>query len=114
MRIPPETAKLVSALAERDAAIVKLQALIASLQGTIAALESALTNHASENELLKRRLYGTKSERSGTSELQLTLGNLLADQAKLQAELDALTKQPTGTTAEPSPQISPKSSRNAA
>ena len=100
MRIPPETAKLVSALAERDAAIVKLQALIASLQGTIAALESALTNHASENELLKRRLYGTKSERSGTSELQLTLGNLLADQAKLQAELDALTKQPTGTTGE--------------
>ncbi len=71
MRIPPETAKLVSALAERDAAIASRQALIASLQGTIAALESALTNHASENELLKRRLYGTKSERSGTSELQL-------------------------------------------
>ncbi|MBL0197687.1 MAG: hypothetical protein IPQ09_26420 [Myxococcales bacterium] len=45
-------------------------------------------------------MYGTKSERSGTSELQLTLGNLLADQAKLQAELDALTKQPTGTTGE--------------
>ncbi|MBL0196376.1 MAG: hypothetical protein IPQ09_19545 [Myxococcales bacterium] len=73
----------MSALAERDAAIASLQALIASLQGRSPRFESALTNHASENELLKRRLYGTKSERSGTSELQLTLGNLLADQAKL-------------------------------
>ncbi|MBL0195733.1 MAG: transposase [Myxococcales bacterium] len=95
-----ETSVIVSEVAFEALFAASLQALIASLQGTIAALESALTNHASENELLKRRLYGTKSERSGTSELQLTLGNLLADQAKLQAELDALTKQPTGTTGE--------------
>ena len=81
-----DDAKLATALAERDSTLASLRSLIASLEGS-------LVNHANENEILKRRLFGTKSERGGTSELQLTLGSLLADQAKLQKELDALTKR---------------------
>ena len=55
----------------------------------VAALEDSLTDLAHENALLKRRLFGTRSERSVTSELQLALGDLLASEAKLQADLDA-------------------------
>jgi hypothetical protein len=95
-----DVTKLATALAERDALIAKLQSTIASLQGTITALESALVNHASENEVLKRRLYGTKSERGGTSELQLMLGDLLTQQASLQKELEELAKK-GDETAEP-------------
>ena len=71
----------------------------ASLEGKLAALENTLVNHASEIELLKRRLFGPKSERTGTSELQLRLGDLLADEARLQKELDELTKDAPAVTA---------------
>jgi len=87
-----ENEKLRKEIAERDARIVSLRDVIASLEGKQAALESSLINHASEIELLKRRLFGPRSERTGTSELQLTLGDLLADEARLQKELEALTK----------------------
>jgi hypothetical protein len=62
--------------------------LVQSLQGKTGALQSALINHALEIELLKRKLFGTKSERSGTNELQLLLGDILADLAPLQRALD--------------------------
>ncbi len=55
----------------------------------VAALEDSLTELAHENALLKRRLFGSKTERGRTSELQLALGNLLAAEATLQADLDA-------------------------
>lgn len=93
-----------AAIAERDSVIASLRALIVSLESKIATLESALVSHANEVSILNRRLYGTKSERRGTSELQLTLGGLLAEQAKLQEALDALVKgsgapAPTGEVA---------------
>ncbi len=87
-----ENEKLRKELAERDARIASLRDVIASLEGKQAALESSLINHASEIEILKRRLYGPRSERTGTNELQLTLGDLLADDERLQKELDAQTK----------------------
>ena len=40
-------------------------------------LQETIVNLAHENELLKRRIYGTKTEKLRTSENQLTLGNLL-------------------------------------
>ena len=55
----------------------------------VAALEDSLTDLAHENALLKRRLFGSKTERGRTSELQLALGDLLAAEAKLQTDLDA-------------------------
>ena len=70
----PREAELAKELAPRDAVIASLRATIEALRAQMAALESTLVNHAHENEVLKRRLYGTRSERGGTSELQLLLG----------------------------------------
>jgi len=89
--------KFTAALAERDAVNASLRNTIASLQATIEALQSTLLNHANENEILKRRLYGTKTERGGTSELQLLLGDLLSQQAVLQKPPprdDAISRRP--------------------
>jgi transposase len=41
-----------------------------------------------ENQLLKRRLFGNKTERTQTSELQLALGSLLDEEKQLQKQLD--------------------------
>jgi transposase len=75
------------------ATIAALQAEMAAKDAEhaakVAALEDSLTDLAHENALLKRRLFGTKSERIHASELQLALGDLLAVEAKLQSELDA-------------------------
>jgi len=67
----------------------ELVAAMAAMAAKVAALEDSLTNLAHENALLKRRLFGSKTERGRTSELQLALGDLLAVEAKLQADLDA-------------------------
>jgi transposase len=85
-----ENERLRDDVVQRDARIAALRDVVASLEGKQAALESALVNHANEIELLKRRLFGPRSERTGTSELQLTLGDLLADEARLQKELEEL------------------------
>jgi hypothetical protein len=102
----PDVDALRREVAERDRLIASLRSLIASLEGKIAALQSALIGHANENELLKRRLFGPRSERGGTNELQLLLGELLADQQALQKELDSLEGK-TGGTEEPSPASPP-------
>lgn len=69
----------------------------------VAALEDSLTDLAHENALLKRRLFGTKSERSLTGELQLALGDLLATEAKLQADLDASVEKAKDAAPKPDP-----------
>lgn len=86
-----ENEQLREELQQRDARISALRDVVASLEGKNAALESALINHASEIELLKRRLFGPRSERTGTSELQLTFDEMGVDDTKLQAELAAAT-----------------------
>ncbi|MBA3844478.1 MAG: IS66 family transposase [Actinobacteria bacterium] len=54
--------------------------------------------------LLKRRLFGNKTERNHTSEAQLALGDLLAAEARLQQELDAaVAKAEKETGAESNP-----------
>ena len=80
-------------LTERDALIAVLRSTIASFEQQIAALQSTLLNYANDVELYKRKLFGTKSERSGTSELQLTLGALLDQQVALQKQLEALVAE---------------------
>ena len=91
----------------REALIEALRSHIVSLEGKIAALEAALVNYASENELLKRKLYGTKSERNDTSELQLLLGDMLQDQAKLQEELAKLVGGNPDSNDAPPPEPEP-------
>jgi len=103
-RLPQDVATLEREVAERDALIASLRSTIARFEGQVAALQSALVNHATEIELLKRRLFGPRSERGGTSELQLLLGDMLAQQAALQKQLDdALAKKREGEEAKPPP-----------
>lgn len=79
--------------------ISQLQAELAGMKAEVAvkvsSLEDTITGLAHENTLLKRRLYGNKTERSATSEVQLALGDLLAGEAQLQKELDKKVKEAT-------------------
>jgi transposase len=85
------------------ATIAGLQAERAVMAAKVAALEESLTDLAHENALLKRRLFGTKSERIQTSELQLALGDLLASEARLQADLDASVEKAKDAAPKPDP-----------
>jgi hypothetical protein len=75
-------------LRERDMAVATLHALVKSHEGKLSALQSTLLATIAENELLKRKLYGTKSERTNTSEFQLLIAGLLPENEALR---DALT-----------------------
>lgn len=99
-----DVATLRQELSERDTLIALLRATIAAFEAQIAAMQSALLNYANDIEVYKRKLFGTKSERGGTSELQLRLGGLLDEQATLQKQLDALLAKNAATpAAEPAP-----------
>lgn len=85
----------------------------------VATLEETITNLAHENALLKRRLYGNKTERSQTSEAQLAFGDLLAAEERLQKQLDeavAKVKAEAGVAEEqpdsPGARKKPKGRRN--
>lgn len=80
----PATVDLGTQLAALQA---ELAALHVAHAARLASLEDTVANLAHENTILKRRLYGRRTERTHTSELQLALGDLLADEAQLQAEL---------------------------
>lgn len=92
------------------ATIAGLQAERAEMAAKVAALEESLTDLAHENALLKRRLFGIRTERSQTSELQLALGDLLATEAKLQADLDAAVGK-AEAAAPPDPEAKGKGKR---
>lgn len=110
---PEVTANLLAALQS------ELVGLKAEMGAKVASLEETITNLAHENALLKRRLFGNKTERSYTNEAQLAFGDMLAAERRLQKELDeaiAKTKaeaaaggQEPGT---PSGRKKPKGRRN--
>lgn len=85
--LPAEAAQLIAALQS------ELAGMKAEMGAKVSSLEETLANLAQENLLLKRRLYGNKTERSRTSEAQLALGDLLAAETQLQKELDAAVAQ---------------------
>jgi len=103
-----EVERLRSQVAERDVLIAALRGLIQSLEGKNGALEGVLVNHSMEILLLKRKLFGTKSERTGTSELQMTLAGMLADLPALQRQLEELSKDGTSPPP-PAPPAPPES-----
>jgi len=78
-----EATRLLSALQS------ELVGVKAALGAKVTSLEETIANLAQENLLLKRRLFGNKTERSYTSEAQLALGDLLATETQLQKELEA-------------------------
>src|SRR5262245_2841645 len=70
----------MSALA---AAVSALQVELLSVKSRVSereieneSLRETIVNLTHENQLLKRRIYGNKTERSQTSELQMSLGDL--------------------------------------
>jgi hypothetical protein len=74
-------------------------------------LQETIVNLAHENELLKRRLFGTKTEKLCTSENQLALGDLLSDEKQLQKQLNTAVekaKSDAGQSDEPAPPAAPK------
>jgi hypothetical protein len=60
----------------------ELVGLKAETAAKVASLEATIASLAHDNTLLKRRLYGNKTERRYASELQLALGDLLAGDAQ--------------------------------
>jgi len=78
-----ELASLVSTL-QTEVLTIK-----AERETQVGSLQETIVNLAHENELLKRRLFGNKTERLHTSEHQLALGDLLDEQKQLQRQLDA-------------------------
>jgi transposase len=74
-----------------------------------ASLRETIVNLTHENQLLKRRIYGNKTEHSQTSELQLSLGDLFEAEKQLQKQLDQAVAQANGQPAGgPPPQKRPK------
>lgn len=91
--------ELQEQLLERDAIIDALRTLVQSLEGKNSALHSSLIAYIAENDLLKRKLFGTKSERTNTSEFQLVLESLFPENAALQEQLkEALAPGNSGTS----------------
>jgi transposase len=68
--------------------VAAIQAEVAGLKVQVAALQDTIVNLTHENVILKRRLFGNKTERTDTHEMQLTLGNLLDREKELQKELE--------------------------
>lgn len=89
---PSSTAETLSA-DEATRLVAALQSELVGVNAKVSTLEEAIANLAHENQLLKRRLFGNKTERSHTSEMQLALGDLLAKEERLQKELDAAVAQ---------------------
>lgn len=101
-----ELADLVSTLQ------TEVLAIKAERDVQVDSLQETIVNLAHENELLKRRLFGTKTERLKTSENQLALGDLLNDQKRLQKQLDAAVAEAKAAgekSADPAPPKPPKS-----
>ena len=114
-----DAARSASSADELERRLAALQAELAGVKAEMAAkvssLEDTVTDLAHENALLKRRLYGKRTERSFTSELQLSIGDLLATETKLQAELDAAAaraEQAAAAATEGKPDGEPRAKRS--
>ena len=81
--------ELVALVSTLQTEVLGLKAQMVERDTKVDSLQETIVNLTHENELLKRRLFGNKTERSNTSELQLTLGDLLKDEEQLQKQLDA-------------------------
>jgi hypothetical protein len=111
---PSELTALISAL---QVELVSLKSRVTERDAQNDSLRETILNLTHENDLLHWRLYGNKTEHSQTSELQLTLGDLLDAEKRLQKKLDeavAKAKNGAGVTTRLRPTSNPNPSRRAA
>lgn len=119
MRAVPRTgvdaASATISVADLAAAVAALQVELVSVKSRMRELEmendslrETIVNLTHENQLLKRRIYGNKTERSQTSELQLSLGDLFAAEKQLQKQLDQAVAQANDQSGEGTPPETPK------
>jgi len=92
-----QSATIVEQLRQARAVIASLREMNAVvqgefelLQGRLRALQSTLNNYIEENELLKRKLFGTKSERTDTCEFQLMLKGLFEQEQELHKQYEQM------------------------
>ena len=103
-------AELSSLLSALQLEVVGLKTRFVESETRNESLQETIINLTQENELLKRRLYGNKTERLGTTEQQLSLGNLLDAEKQLQRELNAaVAKAHGGEDPDPKTSSEPKS-----
>ncbi len=112
---PAELTALISTL---QVELVGLKSHVTERDTQIESLRETILNLSHENELLRRRIYGNKTERGGTSELQLTLGDMLDAEKRLQKQLDeavakaAAVGDNPATAPEEKPKPKPKGRRD--
>ena len=108
-------ADVAAAVAALQAELLGVKAQRREDEAQNASLRQTIVELTHENQLLKRRLFGNKTERTQTSELQLALGSLLDDEQQLQKQLDqavanaaAAGNEDDGTPSRPSEKTKPK------
>lgn len=106
---------LAAAVSALQVELVGVKSRVHERETEIASLQSTIVNLTHENQLLKRRLFGNRTERTQTSELQLALGSLLDEEKQLQKQLDEAVsnaadagKDGDGTSSRPSERPKPK------
>ena len=67
---------LAATVSAMQAQLVGVETRMRESEAQNASLRETIVNLTHENQLLKRRIYGNKTERTQTSELQLSLGDL--------------------------------------
>jgi transposase len=86
-------ADLAAAVSALQVELVGVKSRMRERDTEVESLRETIVNLTHENQLLKRRIYGNKTERSQTSELQLSLGGLFEAEKPLQKQLDQAVAQ---------------------
>ena len=81
-------ADLAAAVSALQFELVGVKARMHERETEVGSLRETVVSLTQENQLLRRRLFGNKTERTQTSELQLALGSLLDEEKQLQKQLD--------------------------
>jgi transposase len=81
-------ADLAATVSALQVQLVGVQSRMTESEAQNESLRETIVNLTQENQLLKRRIYGNRTERTQTSELQLSLGSLLDAEKQLQKQLD--------------------------
>jgi len=99
---------LAAAVSALQVELVGVKSRMHERETEIGSLRETIVNLTHENQLLKRRIYGNKTERSQTSELQLSLGDLFEAEKQLQKQLDRAVAHANDQTGDGTPPETPK------